>query len=73
MLKNNSVTQSDMDKAYAAIFTQAIIDGITQGVTALDSDKYTEEDKKKLIVEYLTAFKEFSKNKENSDSEEQNK
>ena len=73
MLKNNSVTQSDMDKAYAALFAQAIIDGITQGVMALDSDKYTEEDKKKLIVEYLTAFKDFSKNKEKCDSEEQNK
>ena len=73
MLENNSVTQSDMDKAYAAQFAQAIIDGITQGVMALDSDKYTEEDKKKLIVEYLMAFKDFSKNKEKSDSEEQNK
>lgn len=44
---NNRVTQSDIDKAYAAQFTQAIIDGITQGVMALDSDKYTEEDKRK--------------------------
>lgn len=73
MLKNNSITKSDIDKAYAAHFTQAIIDGITQGVMALDSDKYTEEDKKKLIVEYLTAFKDFAKNRENSDSEKQNK
>lgn len=73
MLKNNSVTQSDIDKAYAAQFAQAIIDGITQGVMALDSDKYTEEDKKKLIVEYLTAFKDFAKNRENTDSEKQNK
>ena len=73
MLKNNSVTQSDMDKAYAALFTQVIIDGITQGVMALDSDKYTEEDKRKMIVEYLTAFKEFVKNRENTDSEKQNK
>lgn len=73
MLKNNSVTQSDMDKAYAALVTQAIIDGITQGVMALDSDKYTEEDKKKLIVEYLTAFKEMAQNKENPDSEKENK
>lgn len=73
MLKNNSVTKSDIDKAYAAHFTQAIIDGITQGVMALDSDKYTEEDKKKLIVEYLTAFKDFAKNRENSDSEKQKK
>jgi len=28
MLKNNSITQSDIDKAYAAQFAQAIIDGI---------------------------------------------
>jgi len=40
---------------------------------ALDSDKYTEEDKKKLIVEYLTAFKDFAKNRENSNSEKQKK
>ena len=73
MLKNNSVTQSDIDKAYAAHFTQAMIDGITQGVMALDSDQYTEEDKKKLIVEYLTAFKDLAKNRENPDSEKQNK
>lgn len=73
MLKNNSITQSDIDKAYAAQFAQAIIDGIKQGVMALDSDKYTEEDKKKLIVEYLTAFKDFAKNRENSDSEKQEK
>ena len=73
MLKNNSITQSDIDKAYAAHFAQAIIDGIKQGVMALDSDKYTEEDKKKLIVEYLTAFKDFAKNRENSDSEKQEK
>ena len=71
MLKNNSITKSDIDKAYAAQFTQAIIDGITQGVMALDSDKYTEEDKKKLIVEYLTAFKDFAKNRENPDPEKQ--
>ena len=69
MLKNNSVTKSDIDKAYAAQFAQAIIDGITQGVMALDSDKYTEEDKKKLIVEYLTAFKDFVKKRESSDPE----
>jgi len=46
---------------------------IKQGVMALDSDKYTEEDKKKLIVEYLTAFKDFAKNRENSNSEKQKK
>ena len=69
MLKNNSVTQSDIDEAYAALFAQAIIDGITQGVMALDSDKYTEEDKKKLIVEHLTAFKDFVKERESSDPE----
>ena len=73
MLKNNSVTQSDMDKAYAALFAQAIIDGVTQGVMALDSDKYTEEDKRKMIVEYLTTFKDFAKNRENTDSKKQNK
>ena len=69
MLKNNSITKSDIDKAYAAQFAQAIIDGITQGVMALDSDKYTEEDKKKLIVEYLTAFRDFVKERESSDPE----
>lgn len=73
MLKNNSITISDIDKAYAAQFAQAIIDGITQGVMALDSDKYTEEDKKKLIVVYLTAFMDSVKNRENSDSEKQKK
>lgn len=73
MLKNNSVTKSDIDKAYAAHFTQAIIEGITQGVMALDSDKYTEEDKKKLIVEYLTVFKNLAENRENPNSEKQNK
>lgn len=73
MLKNNSVTISDIDNAYAAHFTQAIVDGITQGVMALDSDKYTEENKRKLIVEYLTAFKDFVKNKENPDLEKEKK
>lgn len=73
MLKNNSVTKLDIDTAYAVQVTQAIIVGITQGVMALDSDKYTEEDKKKLIVEYLTALKNHVENKENSDLEKQNK
>ena len=73
MLKNNNITQSDLDKAYAAQFAQAMIDGIKQGVMTLDSDKYTEEDKKKLIVEYLTAFKDLAQNKETPDSEKQNK
>ena len=73
MLKNNSVTKLDIDTAYAVQVTQAIIIGITQGVMALDSDKYTEEDKKKLIAEYLTALKNHVENKENSDLEKQNK
>lgn len=73
MLKNNSVTKLDIDTAYAVQVTQAIIVGITQGVMALDSDKYTEEDKKKLIVEYLTALKDYVENRENSDLEKQNK
>lgn len=73
LLKNNSVTKSDIDMAYATCFTQAIIEGITQGVMALDSDQYTEEDKNKLIVEYLTTFKDFIKNKENPGPEKQEK
>ena len=73
MLKNNSVTKLDIDTAYAAQVIQAIIVGITQGVMALDSDKYTEEDKKKMIVEYLTALKNHVENRENSDLEKQNK
>lgn len=73
LLKNNSITKSDIDMAYATCLAQAIIEGITQGVMALDSDQYTEEDKKKLIVEYLIAFKDFFKNKENPGPEKQEK
>ena len=73
MLKNNSVTKSDIDKAQAALFAQAIIDGITQGVMALDSEKYTEEEKKKMIVEYLESFRDGLKGKEKNETDEQEK
>lgn len=73
MLKDNNVTKEDIDKAQAALFAQAIIDGITQGVMALDSEKYTEEEKKKMIVEYLEFFRDGLKSKEKNETDEQEK
>lgn len=73
MLKDNNVTKEDIDKAQAALFAQAIIDGITQGVMALDSEKYTEEEKKKMIVEYLEFFRDGLKSKEKNETGEQEK
>ncbi len=70
MLKDNNVTKEDIDKAQAALFAQAIIDGITQGVMALDSEKHTEEEKKKMIVEYLEAFRNGLKSKEKNGTDE---
>jgi hypothetical protein len=56
-----------------ALFTQAIIKGIEEGVMSLDSEKYTEEEKKKLIAEYLEAFKDGWKSKDNIEAGEQKK
>jgi hypothetical protein len=73
MLKRNQVTKEDIDKAQLALFTQAIIKGIEEGVMSLDSEKYTEEEKKKLIAEYLEAFKDGWKSKDNIEAGEQKK
>lgn len=70
MLKDNNVTKEDIDKAQAALFAQAIIDGIKKGVMSLDSEKYTEEEKKALFIEYLETFRDYVKKKENSKSDD---
>ncbi len=70
MLKDNNVTKEDIDKAQAALFAQAIIDGVKKGVMSLDSEKYTEEDKKELFVEYLEAFRDYVRKKETSKSDD---
>lgn len=69
LLKNNNVTKEDIDKAQAALFTQAIIDGLKEGVQNLDPEKYTEEEKKELLVGYLEAFRDYVRSKENSKSD----
>lgn len=66
MLKNNSVTKEDINKAEAAFFAQAIIEGIKEKVLSLDSEKYTQEEKKKILVECLEIFKESVNNSGNS-------
>lgn len=73
MLKNNYVTKEDIDKAQAALFTQAIIDGLKAGVMSLDPEKYSEDEKKKLLVEYLQAFRDYVRSKEDSKSDNQKK
>lgn len=66
MLKNNSVTKEDINNAEAAFLTQAIIDGLTEKVMSLDSEKYTQEEKRKMIDECLEVFKESVQNSEKS-------
>ena len=73
MLKSNNVTKEDVDNAQAALFSQAIIDGIEKAVMALDPEKYTEGEKKKIFIEYLKAFGESVKSREDSESGEQEK
>jgi hypothetical protein len=69
MLKHNHVTKEDIDKAQAALFAQAIIEGIEERVMSLDPEKYTEEEKKKLIAEYLETFRDGLKSKDNLEQE----
>lgn len=73
MLKNSNVTKEDIDKAYAALFVQNIVEGIEEAVMGLDPEKYTEEEKKELIVACLEAFREGIENKEKVGSGEQKK
>ena len=73
MLKNNDVTKEDIDKAQAALFTQAIIDGLKAGVMGLDPEKYSEDEKKKLFIEYLEAFRDYVHSKEESKTDTQKK
>lgn len=58
MLKRSNVSMEDIDNANAAMLAQAIIDGTKQAVMGLDPEKYTYEEKEKMIVEYLEAFRD---------------
>lgn len=71
MLRNNNVTKEDIDKAQAVLFAQAIIDGLKVGVMSLDPEKYSEDEKRILFVEYLEAFKDYVNSKEDSNSANQ--
>lgn len=73
MLKNNNVTKEDIDKALAALLTQAVIDGFKEGIMSLDSEKYTEDEKKELFIGYLEAFRDYVRSKETSKSDNQKK
>lgn len=73
MLKNSNVTKEDIDKAYAALFVQNIVEGIEEAVMARNPEKYTDEEKKELIVACLKAFREGIENKEKVGSGEQKK
>lgn len=69
MLKNNNVTKEDIDKAQAALFAQAIIDVLKEGVMSLDPEKYTDDEKKELLIGYLEAFRDYVRSKETSKSD----
>lgn len=66
LLKNNNVTKADIENAQAAVYIQAIFEGIEKGFMALDPAEYTEEDKKIMLAEFLKSFKESLDNKEGS-------
>ena len=69
MLKYNNVTKEDVDKAQAALFAQAIIDALKEGVMSLDPEKYTDDEKKELLIGYLEAFRDYVHSKETSKSD----
>lgn len=69
MLKDNNVTKEDVDKAQAALFAQAIIDALKEGVMSLDPEKYTDDEKKELLIGYLEAFRDYVHSKETSKSD----
>lgn len=73
MLKDNNVTKEDIDEAQAALVTKAIIDGLKAGVMGLDPEKYSEDEKKKLFIEYLEAFRDYIHSKDDSKSDNQKK
>lgn len=73
MLKNNTVTKEDIDKAQAARFTQAIIDGLKEGIMNLDPEKYSEDQKKELFISSLEAFRDSVCSKGDSKSDNQEK
>jgi hypothetical protein len=70
MLNHNHVPKEDIDNAHAALFVQAIIEGIEKTVMSLDPEKYTEEEKKKLIIAFLESFRDGLKSQDNVETGE---
>ena len=63
LLNENVVTKEELDQAETAIIFQTFIDGIKNDI--MNSDKYTDEEKKELYVSFLNALRDgFSKKDE---------
>lgn len=73
MLKNNDVSKEDVDNAQTAVVAQAFIDGIEKAIMSLDPEKYSEEEKRKLIIEYLESFRDAARSSEASETKKQSK
>lgn len=73
LIKNNNVTKAEIDCAHAALWAQTIIEGIQKAVMTLDPEKYTEEEKKQILIAYLEAFREAVNDSKNSKPDTQQK
>ena len=70
LLKANSVTKEDIDNARAEALVQTIVSSIREYVISLDPQKYSKEEKEKIFIEYMDAFKETIKSNNSRNSEE---
>lgn len=70
MLKTNFVTKEDIDNAHAAMLAQTVVSSIKEYVISLDPQKYSNEEKEKIFIEYMDIFKEFIKSDNSHDSKE---
>lgn len=67
LLKDNNVSKSEIDNAQAALFAQIIIE-MHEVIMSLDPDKYTNEEKKRLLIDRISTFVKRLGNSESSES-----
>lgn len=65
-----SLARTAIDNARAEALVQTIVSSIREYVISLDPQKYSKEEKEKIFIEYMDAFKETIKSNNSRNSEE---
>ena len=62
LIKENTVTKEELDQAKANAFLQMVVDGVKNAI--MDSDKYTDNEKKEMLEAFLDALREAASKKD---------